>query len=122
MNRKRKEAGNNENTDSVNEINSTFQPEQESLSGSTAGDNDGYSSLHERNPYRNNPPDFCALAASYEEFAPFVHLTSSGIAAVDWRKPEAVLAVTKVLLKHDFGLAFEMPLNHLCPPIPQRLN
>jgi len=33
-----------------------------------------------------------------------------------------VHALTAVLLKHDFGINFSMPLNHLCPPLPQRLN
>jgi 23S rRNA A1618 N6-methylase RlmF len=31
-------------------------------------------------------------------------------------------ALTTSLLKRDFKLTWTMPINHLCPPIPQRLN
>lgn len=31
-------------------------------------------------------------------------------------------SLTKVLLKKDFRLDWTIPINHLCPPLPQRLN
>jgi 23S rRNA A1618 N6-methylase RlmF len=83
----------------------------------------GYASLHERNPYLNRPPDFAALAAAHDFLAPYVFFTAAtGAASIDWRRPEALLALTRALLLADFGVAFDMPLNHLCPPVPQRLN
>jgi 23S rRNA (adenine1618-N6)-methyltransferase len=82
----------------------------------------GYASLHERNPYLNRPPDFAALAAAHDFLAPYVFFTATGAASIDWRRPEALLALTRALLLADFGVAFDMPLNHLCPPVPQRLN
>ena len=77
----------------------------------------------ERNYYRNNPPDFAALGALYPDFGAHV-IAGKGPkpAALNWRDPAAVMALTKVLLLHDFGLTFSMPIHHLCPPVPQRLN
>jgi 23S rRNA A1618 N6-methylase RlmF len=46
----------------------------------------------------------------------------SPFGVVDWSDARSLLAVTQVLLRHDFHLEFDMPLNHLCPPVPQRLN
>jgi len=48
--------------------------------------------------------------------------SSGSFGTVDWQNGESLLALTRVLLLHDFGLRFSMPLNHLCPPVPQRLN
>jgi len=48
--------------------------------------------------------------------------SSGAYGTMNWQDPESLLAVTRVLLRHDFGLTFDMPLNHLCPPVPQRLN
>ncbi|CEP02217.1 U6 small nuclear RNA (adenine-(43)-N(6))-methyltransferase [Plasmodiophora brassicae] len=77
---------------------------------------------HPRSPYYSSPPDFERLAELYEEFRPFVRPTGSGYVTIDWNDPQALLAVTRVLLRHDFGLQFSLPEHHLCPPVPQRLN
>lgn len=64
---------------------------------------------------------FCACVASVpsvtERFTP-----SGSFGTIDWQQADSLLALTRVLLRHDFGLDFSMPLNHLCPPVPQRLN
>ncbi|KAI9920804.1 hypothetical protein PsorP6_000945 [Peronosclerospora sorghi] len=36
--------------------------------------------------------------------------------------PKKPLELTKTLLLHDFGLQWEIPINRLCPPLPNRLN
>ncbi|GAB6026479.1 hypothetical protein CHUAL_012905 [Chamberlinius hualienensis] len=77
--------------------------------------------MHPRNIYRNTP-DFKALAELYPEFQPHVTVDSSGRGHVDFRKHEALRAVTKVLLKHDFQIDFEVPPEHLIPTLPSRLN
>jgi 23S rRNA (adenine1618-N6)-methyltransferase len=71
--------------------------------------------------------NFLSLAQQYAYFRPFVRERIAGgggaaYGALDWQDPAALLALTRVLLQHDFGLEFTMPLNHLCPPVPQRLN
>ncbi len=84
---------------------------------------DGGEEMHPRNMYRTSPPDFAALASAYPEFAPFVRLNKTNHpGSVNWNDPHALLALSTVLLRHDFNLLFSMPVNHLCPPITQRLN
>lgn len=43
-------------------------------------------------------------------------------AVVDWEDPAAARALTTTLLRHDFSLAWDIPLERLCPPVPNRLN
>lgn len=43
-------------------------------------------------------------------------------ATIDWKDPEAVRELTRVMLRHDFGIEWNVPLNRLCPPVPNRLN
>jgi 23S rRNA A1618 N6-methylase RlmF len=43
---------------------------------------------------------------------------------VDVRRRRRVFlrALTGAILRHDFALDFEMPLDRLCPPVPQRFR
>ena len=79
-------------------------------------------SARPRVDYLRQPPDFVRLARLYPAFAPFVQSTGSGRrATVDFHNPAAITALTRILLLHDFQLTFELPPQHLCPPVPQRL-
>ncbi|XP_061683787.1 RNA N6-adenosine-methyltransferase mettl16 isoform X2 [Syngnathoides biaculeatus] len=79
-------------------------------------------SMHPRNRYRDKPPDFAYLASKYPEFQQHVHTNLSGRAVVNFKEPEAVRALTCTLLKEDFGLSIEIPLERLIPTVTLRLN
>ncbi|XP_057694197.1 RNA N6-adenosine-methyltransferase mettl16 [Corythoichthys intestinalis] len=79
-------------------------------------------SMHPRNRYKDKPPDFAYLASKYPEFKEHVHTNLNGRAVLNFKEPEAVRALTCTLLKEDFGLSIEIPLERLIPTVPLRLN
>uniref|UniRef100_A0A1A8F4G6 U6 small nuclear RNA (adenine-(43)-N(6))-methyltransferase n=2 Tax=Nothobranchius korthausae TaxID=1143690 RepID=A0A1A8F4G6_9TELE len=79
-------------------------------------------SMHHRNRYKDKPPDFAYLASKYPEFQQYVHTSIAGRPVVNFKEPEAVRALTCTLLKEDFGLTIEIPLERLIPTVPLRLN
>ncbi|OXB76233.1 UNVERIFIED_CONTAM: hypothetical protein H355_014641 [Colinus virginianus] len=79
-------------------------------------------SMHARNRYKDKPPDFAYLAAKYPEFRQHVQITLSGRVSLNFKDPEAVRALTCTLLKEDFGLTIDIPLERLIPTVPLRLN
>uniref|UniRef100_A0A8C4SI16 U6 small nuclear RNA (adenine-(43)-N(6))-methyltransferase n=1 Tax=Erpetoichthys calabaricus TaxID=27687 RepID=A0A8C4SI16_ERPCA len=79
-------------------------------------------SMHPRNRYKDKPPDFAYLASKYPEFQQHVHTSLTGRIGLNFRDPEAVRALTCTLLKEDFGLTIEIPLERLIPTVPLRLN
>lgn len=47
----------------------------------------------------------------------------TGRASIDWADPAAMRELTRVMLRHDFGLLeWDAPLDRLCPPVANRLN
>ncbi|KAH7026841.1 ribosomal RNA large subunit methyltransferase F-like protein, partial [Linnemannia elongata] len=89
--------------------------------------------MHPNNPYFNNPPNFVALAQLYPSLAPFVIVKtksesskgSSGAETkgiINFQDPSALRELTYCLLKKDFSIDLNIPLDSLCPPIPNRLN
>ncbi|KAM3821543.1 RNA N(6)-adenosine-methyltransferase METTL16 isoform 1-T2 [Vipera latastei] len=79
-------------------------------------------SMHARNRYKNKPPDFAFLASKYPEFKQHVQVNLSGRVSVNFKDPQAVRALTCTLLKEDFGLQIDIPLERLIPTVPLRLN
>ncbi|XP_070685370.1 RNA N(6)-adenosine-methyltransferase mettl16 [Pempheris klunzingeri] len=79
-------------------------------------------SMHPRNRYKDKPPDFGYLASKYPDFQQHVHTSLIGRPIVNFKEPEAVRALTCTLLKEDFGLTIEIPLERLIPTVPLRLN
>uniref|UniRef100_A0A1B6KEI6 U6 small nuclear RNA (adenine-(43)-N(6))-methyltransferase n=1 Tax=Graphocephala atropunctata TaxID=36148 RepID=A0A1B6KEI6_9HEMI len=77
--------------------------------------------MHPRNKYRR-PPDFKALAIKYPEFRKHAKQDISGKVAIDFKNLESLRALTSTLLKEDFDLDVEIPLNRLIPTLPLRLN
>ncbi|XP_034404682.1 RNA N6-adenosine-methyltransferase mettl16 [Cyclopterus lumpus] len=78
--------------------------------------------MHPRNRYKDKPPDFSYLASKYPDFQQHVHTSLTGRPVVNFKEPEAVRALTCTLLKEDFGLTIEIPLERLIPTVPLRLN
>ncbi|XP_067864452.1 RNA N6-adenosine-methyltransferase mettl16 [Heptranchias perlo] len=79
-------------------------------------------SMHPRNRYKDKPPDFTYLASKYTEFQQHVHTNLTGKVSLNFKDPEAVRALTCTLLKEDFGLTIDIPLERLIPTVPLRLN
>uniref|UniRef100_A0A8C8CI04 U6 small nuclear RNA (adenine-(43)-N(6))-methyltransferase n=1 Tax=Oncorhynchus tshawytscha TaxID=74940 RepID=A0A8C8CI04_ONCTS len=79
-------------------------------------------SMHPRNRYKDKPPDFAYLASKYPDFEQHVHTNLAGRAMLNFKEPEAVRALTCTLLKEDFGLTIDIPLERLIPTVPLRLN
>lgn len=79
-------------------------------------------SMHPRNRYKDRPPDFAYLASKYPEFRQYVHTNLTGRPVVNFKEPKAVRALTCTLLKEDFDLTIEIPLERLIPTVPLRLN
>ncbi|XP_077336622.1 RNA N(6)-adenosine-methyltransferase METTL16 isoform X2 [Lithobates pipiens] len=79
-------------------------------------------SMHPRNRYKDQPPNFAHLASKYPEFQKHVSVSLSGRVSLNFKDPEAVRALTCTLLKEDFGLTIDIPLERLIPTVPLRLN
>ncbi|KAF7360199.1 S-adenosyl-L-methionine-dependent methyltransferase [Mycena venus] len=76
--------------------------------------------MHPRNPYRT-PPDFCQLAKAYPALEPCL-ISYSGSFSIDFKDENSQRRLTEALLHCDFGISLNVPLNRLCPPVPNRLN
>ncbi|XP_063967466.1 RNA N6-adenosine-methyltransferase mettl16-like isoform X1 [Lytechinus pictus] len=78
--------------------------------------------MHPRNRYRDNKPNFDELAKKYPEFARHVIRNQTGKATLDFHDSESLRSLTCTLLKEDFGLEVELPLDRLIPTLSLRLN
>ncbi|CAH1381535.1 hypothetical protein MTP99_005453 [Tenebrio molitor] len=77
--------------------------------------------MHPRNIYKQ-APNFKQLAVEYPEFRKYVSQDISGKVTIDFKNVEALRALTRTLLKKDFNLEIDIPLNKLIPTVPLRLN
>ncbi|KAF9951086.1 hypothetical protein BGZ70_001127 [Mortierella alpina] len=83
------------------------------------------SDMHPSNPYSNTRPDFVKLSELYPTLRPFVTVKGSGASArgvIDFHDPLALRELTYCLLKKDFSIELDIPLDSLCPAVPNRLN
>lgn len=78
--------------------------------------------IHPRNKYSDNPPDFAQLASLYPSFEPFVFYSRDGRPRIDWTDFNATRELTRVLLLHDHSLNWWIPDGQLCPTVPNRSN
>ncbi|XP_062071731.1 RNA N6-adenosine-methyltransferase METTL16 isoform X2 [Lepus europaeus] len=79
-------------------------------------------SMHARNRYKDKPPDFAYLASKYPDFKQHVQINLNGRVSLNFKDPEAVRALTCTLLREDFGLSIDIPVERLIPTVPLRLN
>ena len=78
--------------------------------------------MHPRNIYKNKKPNFKELAVKYPQFCNHAASDLKGNVHLDFKKPECLRALSWALLKDDFDLDVEMPVDRLIPTIPLRLN
>jgi len=78
--------------------------------------------MHPRNRYKKEKPSFLNLAIKYPEFRAQVTQDESGKVLLDFKNADALRALSKCLLKEDFGLTVDLPSNRLVPTLPLRLN
>ncbi len=78
--------------------------------------------MHDKNPYSINPPDFNTLATTFPAFGKYTSKDSFGNCKVDWTDSNAGRELTLALLEKDFNVKLEIPNDHLCPPLPNRIN
>ncbi|KAF9114477.1 Methyltransferase-like protein 16 [Mortierella sp. AM989] len=86
---------------------------------------EAFQGMHPSNPYYNNSPDFVALAELYPSLKPYVTIVTSGPkkwGKIDFRDPVALRELTYCLLRKDFSLELDIPIDSLCPAIPNRVN
>lgn len=80
------------------------------------------SKLHPRNKNRERY-DFKQLIRSSPELESFVKPNIYNDESVDFANPEAVKALNKALLIHNYALNFwDIPTGYLCPPVPGRAD
>ncbi|VDP10335.1 unnamed protein product [Soboliphyme baturini] len=78
--------------------------------------------MHPRNLYKHNRPNFAELAQMDPEFKKHCRVGLDGMLTLDFKDPQAVRALTLALLKKDFDLEVDFPLDSLVPRVPLRLN
>lgn len=78
--------------------------------------------LHLRNPH-NQDYDFEALCKTHKPLEEFIFINKYENKSIDFSNPQAVLALNTSLLMHFYNITFwEIPKEHLCPPIPGRAD
>lgn len=78
--------------------------------------------IHPKNKYSENPPDFSLLASLYPSFETYVFYSRDGRPRIDWTDFNATRELTRVLLLHDHGINWWIPDGQLCPTVPNRSN
>lgn len=78
--------------------------------------------MHNRNVHRNGY-DFPALVRSYPALEDYTFHNTHGHLSIDFANPKAVKVLNTALLKHHYEIGYwDFPDEHLCPPIPGRVE
>lgn len=78
--------------------------------------------LHARNKHQGRY-DFKKLTDSYPDLGKFIEPNKYGDESISFFNPDAVKALNKALLLHQYNLSYwDIPKGYLCPPIPGRAD
>ena len=78
--------------------------------------------MHKNNKHQKGY-DFIRLTQALPELKPFVFKNDYGTTTVDFANPEVVKLLNKALLKTHYKIDYwKFPDEHLCPPIPGRVD
>jgi len=77
--------------------------------------------FHPKNLH-NQRYNFDELINASPELEQYVKENKYNDLSIDFSNPEAVLFLNKALLKHYYGIDWEIPKKYLCPPIPGRVD
>ena len=78
--------------------------------------------MHKRNKHSKGY-DFTDLTANSPELEVYVFENALGNITIDFADPKAVKALNTALLKRHYGIKYwRFPEQHLCPPIPGRVD
>ena len=78
--------------------------------------------MHPRNPFKVKP-DYKFLADKYPSFKQYlIPYSSNKKYKINFNDANALRCLTTILLKDQFNLDINLPLDRLIPSIPQRLN
>jgi len=77
--------------------------------------------LNPRNPHRGRY-EFDRLCKAWPELAAYLQENPSGDRSIDFSDAAAVRCLNAALLKAYYGVTWNLPEPHLCPPIPGRAD
>lgn len=77
--------------------------------------------FHARNRHQGSY-DFAALTAANPPLAAKVRANGYGVSSIDFADPEAVMLLNQALLKHVYGIDWQLAEGALCPPVPGRAD
>lgn len=78
--------------------------------------------LHPNNRHQGHY-DFARLILADVALEPFLRLNVHGELGIDFADPTALKALNRALLKDHYGIVgWDIPTNHLCPPVPGRAD
>ena len=99
----------------------TSVPRRTPAGGAAADGNNAR--IHPRSKYSAEAPDFGALARLYPSLQPYLLAPPPGRRpSFDFASAAACRELTRVLLLHDFGVQWWVPLGQLVPPLTNRAN
>jgi 23S rRNA (adenine1618-N6)-methyltransferase len=78
-----------------------------------------YDNLHPKNPFKSKRPNINQLINKH----PLIFSNWNGkLSKLDWTNQEFCNAFTSSLMLEFFNISLTVPKDHICPPLPNRIN